>query len=161
MSLVPSKSSSTAPSFRPQVEDEFTSFQREMNNLMSSFFNRGELSVPSYFETAIYPSIDLKEVGDKFLLDADVPGMSEADIDIDLHGNTLTIKGEKKSEKETRESDFICSERSRESFRRDINLGQEVDQANVKAELKDGVLHVELLKKEPNKSSHKKIAIRH
>lgn len=161
MSLVPSKSTSTAPIFSPRVEDEITSFQKDMNTLMSSFFNRGELSVPQYFETGVYPSIDLREVGDKFLLDADVPGMNEADIDIDLHGNTLTIKGEKKSEKETKESDYICVERSRGSFRRDIYLGQEVDQASVKAELKDGVLHIELVKKQPNKSNHKKISIRH
>lgn len=161
MSLVPWKSTSTAPFFRTRIEDEMTSFQREMNNLMSSFFNRGELSVPQFTDMNLYPSVDLKEKDNKYLLDADLPGMNESDIDIDLRGNILTIKGEKKSEKETKDSDYICVERSRGSFRRDIYLSQEVDQDNVKAELKDGVLHVELIKKESTSTGHKKIPIRH
>lgn len=161
MSLVPWKSTSTAPFFRNRIEDEMTSFQREMNNLMSSFFNRGELSTPQFADMNLYPSVDLKEKDNKYLLDADLPGMNESDIDIDLRGNVLTIKGEKKSEKETKDSGYICVERSRGAFRRDIYLSQEVDQDNVKAELKDGVLHVELIKKASTSTGHKKIPIRH
>lgn len=161
MNLTPWKSRNAVPFFRSSIEDDITSFQRELNTLMNEFFNRGELVSPLAVSTGFYPSIDLRELENKYLLDADVPGMSESDIDIDLHDNILTIKGQKKSEKETTSTGYVCVERSQGSFRRDIYLDEEVDQANIKADLKDGVLHVELLKKEPSKTTHKKIPIKH
>lgn len=160
MSLVPWRSTSATPFARGRVGDELSSFQREMNSLMNNFFNRGDISMPS-FDMSFYPAVDLKEKDNKYLLDADVPGMNEADIDIDLHDNILTITGEKKSEKETKDAGYVCVERSRGSFRRDIYLDQEVDAANVKADLRDGVLHVELTKKESGKATHRKISIKH
>lgn len=160
MKLTPWKSSSTSPVPSSRIGNELSSFQREMNSLMNSFFNRGDLVMPQ-FETSFYPSIDLKEKDNKYMLDADLPGMNESDIDIDFHNNTLTIKGEKKSEKETKEGDYVCVERSSGSFRRDIYLDDEIDQDSIKADLKDGVLHIELSKKEKAKGTHKKITIKH
>lgn len=162
MNLTPWKSRNAVPFFRTNLDNEMTSFQREMNSLMNSFFNRGELT-PSLMGAgaSFYPAIDVEEKDNKYLLEADVPGMTDADIDIDIHNNILTLKGEKKSERETREADYVCVERSRGSFRRDIYLDKEVDPANVKADLKDGVLHIELTKKESGKTGHKKIPIKH
>lgn len=157
MNLTPWKSGSVS---RGRMNDEMASFQREMSNLVNSFFNRGELTMPQ-LDSSFFPSLDLKEKDNKYFMDVDVPGMSESDIDIDLHGNTLTIKGEKKAEKETKDNDYICVERSHGSFRRDIYLDQEVDQANIKADLKNGVLHLELPKKAEHKEGHKKIQIKH
>lgn len=161
MNLTPWKSSALAPFSRNRIDDEFVSFQRDMNNLMNSFFNRGEISTPQWADTSFYPSVDLKEVDNKYILDADVPGMNESDLDVDLHDNILTIKGEKRSEKETKEKGYVCMERSRGSFRRDIYLSEEVDQGNIKADLKDGVLHVEMVKRNGGKTTHKKIPIKH
>lgn len=154
------RSSKKTPAESSRRGDNLMSFQKEMNNLMKNFFSDWDVDMPRDFG-GLYPSLDLKEKNDRYLLDADVPGMSEADIDIDIHNNVLTIKGEKKTEKETKDSDYICVERSRGSFRRDIYLEEEVDQANIKADLKEGVLHIELPKKDLTKSSHKKIPIRH
>jgi HSP20 family protein len=167
MNLVPWKSTNVAPFSnvmpfsRTRIGDEISSFQRDINNLMSTFFNRGDLNTSQLFDTSFSPSIDLKEKDDKYLLDADMPGMNEADIDIDFHNNTLTIRGEKKSEMETKEAGCVCVERSYGSFRRDIPFDEEIDQDNIKADLKNGVLHVELIKKEKSKTPHKKIAIKH
>ncbi len=161
MDLTTRKSSTVSPFSRSRIEDEFASFQKEMNSLMNSFFNRGEISTPQLFNSSFYPAIDLKEKDNKYMLDADVPGINEGDIDIDLHDNILTIKGESKTEKETKESGYMCVERSHGAFRRDVYLDEEVDQSSVKAELKNGVLHVELTKKEPSKTNHKKIPIKH
>ncbi|MDO9182220.1 MAG: Hsp20/alpha crystallin family protein, partial [Bacteriovorax sp.] len=116
---------------------------------------------PQFFESSMYPSIDVTEKENKYLLDADVPGMSESDIEIDLRNNTLIIKGEKKNEIETKDADYVCVERSYGSFRRDIAFDEEVDPDNIKADLKNGVLHVELTKKEKSKLGHKKIPIKH
>jgi len=161
MNLTPWKSRTTAPFLRSSAGDELASFQREMNSLMNSFFSRGEMMPSQSFATSFYPAIDLKEKDNKYLLDADLPGMNDSDIEIDFHDNILTIKGEKKSEKETRDADYVCVERSSGSFRRDIYLSEEVDASSIKADLKEGVLHVELAKKEPGKTSHKKIPIKH
>ena len=161
MNLLPWKASSLLPYPRTRVSDELSSFQREMNSLMNSFFGRSDAFTPAALDASYCPSIDLREKGGKYILDAEVPGMNESELDVDLHDNILTIKGEKKSEKETSDIDYVCVERSSGSFRRDIYLSDEVDPTNVKAALKDGVLHVELTKKEPSKTTRKKIAIGH
>ncbi len=161
MHLSPWKSSSSAPVINSKTRDDFKSFHNEMNQLMNTFFNRNEISLPQSMDSTIFPTIDIKEKDNKYLLDADVPGMAEEDLTIDLKNNTLILKGEKKSEMESHDSDFVCIERSYGSFRREIPFDEEIDQENIKAELKDGVLHVELNKKEKSKSNHKKIPIKH
>jgi HSP20 family protein len=70
---------------------ELASFQKEMNSLMNNFFSKDE------WDSSFYPLIDMKEQNNKYLIDADMPGMNESDID--LHDNILTIKGEKKVKK--------------------------------------------------------------
>lgn len=161
MSLVPWKTSSSIPVTRSRIGDEMASFQRDMNSLMGSFFNRGDFANPLMsFDTSFYPSVDVTEKEDRYLLDADMPGINEADIDLDFHNNILTIKGEKKTECETKDAGFVCTERSYGSFRRDIPFDDDVDQEKIKAELKAGVLHIELAKKEKGKTSHRKIAIK-
>ena len=161
MNLTPWKSTSVSPSLRTKISDDLASFQSEMNSLMNNFFSRGDLMAPQIFDSSFYPAIDLKEKENKYFIDADVPGMNESDIDIDLHDNILTIKGEKKAEKNAKDVAYVCSERACGSFRRNIYLDEDVDQSNIKADLKDGVLHVELAKKEASKSNHKKIPISH
>ena len=161
MNIIPRKSTGNSLNTRNKMDDDFMSFQREMNNLMGSYLNSSSLTVPQLFDTAFYPSVDIKEKENKYLLDADVPGMSDADITMDFHENILTIRGEKKSELETKDADCVCVERSYGSFRRDIPFSDDVDQDNIKAELKNGVLHVELAKKEKSKEFHRKIAIKH
>ena len=163
MSLVPWKSTSSnvIPFTRSRIGDEVSALQREMNNLMGNFFSRGDFMSPQLLDAGYFPSIDLKEKDNKYLLDADMPGMSEADIDIDFRNNTLVIKGEKKAETESKDASCVCVERSYGSFRRDIPFDEEIDQDSIKADLKNGVLHIELEKKEKGKSSHKKIAIKH
>lgn len=161
MSLVPWKTGSNIPVTRSRIGDEMAAFQRDMNSLMGSFFNRGELGIPTMsFDTSFYPAVDVKDKDDKYVLEADMPGINDADIDLDFHNNILTIKGEKKSSSETKEEGYVCTERSYGSFRRDIPFNDEVDQEKIKAELKAGVLHVELSKKEKGKASHRKIAIK-
>lgn len=161
MNIIPRKSTNATPSSRNRIGDELMSFQREMNHLMGNIFNRGDFSMPQMFETNFYPSVDVKEKDNKYLLDADLPGMNDADVSMDFHNNTLTIKGEKKNEIETKDAGYVCVERSYGSFRRDIPFDDEIDQENIKAELKNGVLHVELAKKEKGKESHRKIQIKH
>jgi HSP20 family protein len=160
MSLIPWKASTSMPVTRSRLNDELFDFQREMNNLMRNFFSTSDMGSPVAFDASFYPSIDLKEKEDKYLLDADIPGMNESDINLDFHNNVLTIKGEKKSETETKDAGFVCVERSRGTFRRDISFNDDIDQEKIMAKYKNGVLHVELAKKEKTKESHRKIDIK-
>jgi HSP20 family protein len=161
MSLVPWKASSSIPVLRSRMADEIADFQRDINNLTSNFFGAGELGAPLMFDTRFSPAVDVEEKEDKYLLDADMPGLSESDIDLDFHNNTLTIKGEKKSESKKKDADYVRIERSCGSFRRDIPFDETIDQEKIKAELKSGVLHIELAKKEKTKMAHRKIEIKH
>ncbi len=161
MNLIPWKSRKLTPSLTPSFGNDFTTFQKEMNSLMNSFLGNTALTTPSSFSASWYPSIDLKEKDNKYLLDADVPGLSEADLDIDFHDNVLTIKGESKSETKTSDKDYVCVERSHGSFRREIYLDEEVNKDSIKANLKNGVLHIEMDKLENSSANHKKIAIKH
>lgn len=147
--------------FKPSHSSDLSQFQREMNHLFNNFFSSGDVTTPQLLNTGMYPSIDLQEKDTKYVLDADLPGMNEEDIEIEFHNNVLTIKGETKDEKEIKDGGYVCVERSRGMFSRDIFLDEEIDKDNIKAELKNGVLHVELDKKDKTHMSHKKIPIRH
>jgi HSP20 family protein len=163
MNLIPGKSRSNLPVVNnfTNIEDNFRYLQKEMNSLMNNFFNQKDATFPQTFSTDWYPSIDLKEEGNKYLVDADVPGVNEADLDIDFHDNILTIKGETKNETKKNEAGYVCVERSQGAFRRDIYLDKEVDKDSIKADLRNGVLHIEMIKNNKTLANHKKIPIKH
>lgn len=161
MNLSPWKSAGSQPIFRGRQDDGLTSFEREMNSLMKSFLGRSDWAQPFGLISGDFPAMDLSEKDNKYLVDLDVPGMNEADIDINFQDHTLTIKGESKNVEETKDYDYVCVERTRGAFRRDIYLDQEIDKDSIKADLKNGVLHVELIKKEKSNTVRKKIPIHH
>ena len=103
------------------------------------------------------PAIDVFEKGDKFVVKAELPGMKEDDIDISVVGDTLRIKGEKKTETEVKEEDYYRSERSYGSFFRSIALPPTVDANKIQADYEDGVLEVTLPKRAEVKP--KKVAV--
>lgn len=97
-------------------------------------------------EKAWMPAIDVFERDDKFVVKAELPGMKEEDVDVSVTGDTLTIKGEKKTETEVKEEDYYRSERSYGSFYRSIPLPSTVDPGKIEANIEDGVLEVTLPK---------------
>lgn len=94
------------------------------------------------------PAIDVYEEQDDIVVKADLPGVTKDDIEVNVTGSTLTIKGEKKKEEETKDQDFHRWERSYGSISRSVDLPAEVKSDQVKATLKDGVLEVRLPKTE-------------
>lgn len=160
MSLIPLRSE-LMPT-RPRLFDsDLMSFRDDMDNLMNSFFTQRMPTLPRMANVGFIPAVDCQEKDDKYLLEVEVPGMTEDEIDIDLHDNTLTLKGERKSEFKEEEENFYYAERSRGSFRRDIPFNEEINADKVKANLRNGILHVELSKKEGGSKPHKKIKINH
>ncbi len=92
------------------------------------------------------PAMDVYEKEDKFVVKAELPGMKEEDIDISVVGDTLVIKGERKSEHEVKDDDYYCCERSYGQFSRSIAMPSNVDAQKVEANYEDGVLEVTLPK---------------
>ena len=92
------------------------------------------------------PAIEVFEKGDKFVIKAEVPGMTEEDIDVSVVGDTLSIRGERKAESEVNEDDYYCCERSYGSFFRSIALPSTVDAKKIEASYDNGVLEVILPK---------------
>jgi len=92
--------------------------------------------------------VDVAETADKVVLKAEVPGMEPKDIDITLSGEILTIKGEKKSEREEKKGNYHLVERSYGSFSRSLRLPAAVDADKIEAKYDKGVLTVTCPKKE-------------
>jgi HSP20 family protein len=97
------------------------------------------------------PPMDLVEADDHFLLRADLPGLSEEDINIELRDNTLTVAGERKTETEQRERGWYRLERQFGQFSRSLSLPEGVDPDAVEAHFDRGVLEVRIPKPEARK----------
>jgi len=98
--------------------------------------------------SANLPSVDVSEDKKEIKVKAEIPGMTEKDIDLTWHNGVLSIRGEKKDEKEEKKNDRYYRECSYGSFCRNINLGYSVDWSNARAQYKNGVLTVSLPKSE-------------
>ena len=160
MSLLPFRSELLSSS--PRLFDrEFFSLKDDMDSLMNNFFTQSISNLPRLSVTGSLPAVDIQDKNKKYLLEVEVPGLKEDDIKIDFHENTLTVKGEKKSELKEENEGYYHAERRLGAFRRDIPFLDQVDADKIKANLKDGVLHIELLKKEMSSKTHKKIEIKH
>ncbi|MBW1974910.1 MAG: Hsp20/alpha crystallin family protein [Deltaproteobacteria bacterium] len=122
-----------------------------------------EIGVPSvegFFERdrVWVPAFDVSETDDHIVVKADLPGIDVKDLDISITGNVLTVKGEKKQEREEKGESFHRVERSFGSFTRSITLPVDVDPNGVEAVYKDGVLKLTIPKTE--KSKRKKIEVK-
>lgn len=104
------------------------------------------------------PDFDVKETKDGYLIKADVPGVREKDLDVSVHGNRLQITGSRAAEKEEKTDTYFACERSVGSFTRVFTLPADIDPNEINAELKDGVLTVQLAKQP--ESQVKRIAIK-
>ena len=110
------------------------------------------------YERAWNPSFEVRETKDAFMFKADLPGMKESDVDIEVHGNRLTISGKRSDEHEEKDGETVYAyERSYGSFYRAFTLPDNVDTEHVSCDLKDGVLTLAVPKK-PG-ATPKKIAI--
>lgn len=135
---------------------ELSDLRREMDRMWDTFFFRGPELESISREWS--PSLDVSETKDNITVKAEVPGMDAKDIDISLSGDVLTIKGEKKQEKEEKGENFHRIESCYGAFSRSIRLPVPVKSEEIKAGYKKGVLRITLPKKEEVKP--KQIAIK-
>lgn len=119
--------------------------RREMNDLFANIWGpKGSGTLPGTFA----PSLDVAEKDNCFELHMDIPGMESKDIDIQVHGNTVTVTGTRKEEKEEKGKTFHRIERSSGSFSRTVTLPCNVTEKEVAAEYTNGVLSIVLPKSE-------------
>lgn len=124
--------------------DPFAVLRREMNALFDDFFP--EVDEPRGALAAFAPRVDVKETDAEVRVTAELPGVEEKDVEVSLSGDVLTIKGEKKEEKEEKGEERYRLERSYGSFRRSFSLPCEVNSEKATATYKKGVLTITLPK---------------
>ena len=126
---------------------EVSRLRREMDRLWDDYFGSGRRALqPLPAEFA--PAVDVKETADQIVVKAEVPGMDAKDINISVTGDVLTIKGEKKSEREEKEENYHLVERSYGSFSRSLAMPAAVDMDKIEAKYDKGVLTITCPKKE-------------
>ncbi len=137
---------------------ELGTLQSEMNRLFSTVFDGpgGGNGVPGAMRRWM-PAMDLLESGDDFVLKADLPGLSEEDVNIELEDSTLTLSGERKAEHTSEEGGYYRVERASGAFSRSLTLPKGVDPEAVTARFDRGVLEVRIPK--PAERKPRKITI--
>lgn len=111
---------------------EVSRLRREMDRLWDDYFGTGRRGLRP-LEGEFAPAVDVKETAEQIVVKAEVPGMEAKDINISVTGEVLTIKGEKKSEREEKEENYHLVERSYGSFSRSLTLPAAVDLDKIEA----------------------------
>jgi HSP20 family protein len=140
---------------------EIDSLQGEMNRLFSTFFDSPTSRGGNGNGTARrwIPAMDLVETGEHFVLRADLPGMTESDVNIEIEKNVLTVSGERKTEHEEKHEGYYRLERSAGAFSRSITLPEGIDATAVKATFANGVLEVRIPKPVQEQPQRVQIAV--
>ena len=154
------------PQTIPEARSLTDQFRREMDSMMSRFFGGASpffpmetaaqrTGFPSLDMTgAISPAIDINETESAIELTAELPGLGEDDVEIELKDQRLTLRGQKKVTHD-RAGDMRISERSYGSFSRTMTLPDTVDIEKITAEFDKGVLHIKMPKTEPQNPARK------
>jgi HSP20 family protein len=126
--------------------EELGTLRHEMDRLFERFF--GEWPTWPKSDGGWAPRIDMAETGDSVTIKAELPGLEAKDVDVSIFGNTLTVRGEKKEEREEKDEHYHLVERAHGTFSRVVRLPAAVDVEKIKASFKNGVLTVTLPKTE-------------
>ena len=131
--------------------------QDRMNRLFDDA-GRGWRADEPAATTTWSPAVDIFETEGEIIVKAELPGMERKDITLHLENNVLSLRGERKFEKETKDENYHRIERSYGAFSRSFSIPATVDEENIRAEYKDGVLNIVLPKKEQARPKQIKIA---
>jgi HSP20 family protein len=131
------------PVVRFDRSPEISTIHSDMNRVLSTFFGTPtERGAGNGAMRRWIPAMDLVEAGEHFVVKADLPGMTEADVKIEIEDNVLTISGERKTELEDKHEGFYRLERTSGAFHRALTLPEGIDPAAVTATFASGVLEV-------------------
>jgi|SRR6516225_11422978 HSP20 family protein len=156
------KGSETSVS-RPR--DFFSAMRDEMDHVFDQF-ERGFLRWPSALRrdggggALMSPELDVRENADAITIEAELPGVDEKDISVTVANGMLTIKGEKKQEKEERNENYYLAERSYGTFQRTLRLPESIDDSKVEAKFAKGVLKITAAKRPEAVKAERRIEIK-
>ena len=139
------------------VASPFMSLQREIDRLFEDF-SRGFPTIAGNGATALMPSMDVTETDKEIEITAELPGLEEKDVQVNIADNILTIRGEKKAEKEQKDKNYRMVERSYGAFERTLELPEGVNADAIKANISKGLLKVTVPK--PALTQAKKIEVK-
>ncbi len=106
------------------------------------------------------PRSEASAMADAYEISVELPGVKAEDVDVALDGNNLTVRGEKRSERQEEGRTYFFSEREYGAFQRTFRLPPDADTANIAADYSDGLLNLRIAKQRPSKPEEKKITIR-
>ena len=159
-------------SVRATTPDVWQSFRTEMDRLFDRFAGgSGFPSLRRMFDLepdwrlassfgATMPVVDVTEDDKAYKIAAELPGMTEKDVDVTISGDLLVLKGEKRQEREEKEKNRYVSERSYGAFQRSFRLPDGVDRDKISADFSNGVLKVTMSKTSEAQKQQKKIEIK-
>lgn len=142
---------------RYQPWDAFSQVRDEMNRVLKAQLDEQDSDSSRVVTSQWAPAVDIKEEQNRFVIYADLPGVKVDDIEITMEKGVLTVRGERKLEKEEDRSGFRRVERSRGTFYRRFSLPDSADAERIQARSRDGVLEIVIPKQE--KSQPRKIAV--
>ncbi len=126
--------------YKPNKLDFF-----DWDNLLDRFFDE------PLFSTNL-PAVDLKEEKDRYLMEVELPGLTEKDIELKIEGNLLTLSSKKEEKRDEKKNGYIIKERRHSSFTRSFTLPDSIDKEKIEASFKNGLLTVTFPKKETSKA---------
>jgi HSP20 family protein len=138
--------------------DPFVTFRREMDRMFDDFFGGGFLR--AHGRQGITPAVDIDETDKEVMVTAELPGVSDKDVEVTLAGDILTIRGDKRTEHEEKNGDSYYMERRFGSFSRSLRLPFDVSDEKVDAKFKDGVLTIHVPKPAELQKSVRRIEVK-
>ena len=138
--------------------DPFEKFQNELMQWSNELFKFPKFSSEFYEKSMI--EIDIKEKKNSYQIQADLPGIEKNDIKVQIENGSLKITGERKTELEEKDENYLRSEKYYGKLERVLTLPENADGENMKAEYKNGVLHLNIPKKESKVTTGKVIEIK-
>jgi HSP20 family protein len=145
---------------RMEGREPFRALQSQIDRLLSDFSTDFPATTAWHGNGRLKVRVDVAETDKAMEVTAELPGVSEKDIDVTLTGDVLTIKAEKKSEKDEKTKDYHIVERSYGTFERSMQLPFEADAAKIEAKFDKGVLKLTLPKPAEAQSKMQKIAVK-
>ena len=145
------------PIFRSRFTD-IANNRENIENIFAEFFNdfnRPSSSLLSEtVRTTLLPRLNISETDNKYFIEAELPGVKQSDLELKLDNNILVIKGKTEESKESKERNYFTRERYYGSFQRSLTLPNNINENDITANFKDGILNIEITKKLENSTKN-------
>jgi len=148
------------PSYDLPFSSGLLDVQREINRMFDNFFREGSQEGDSLATTAWMPPVDIEELDHQFTVQVELPGVVKDDVKIVMQDTILTIRGEKKQEKQSKSTTYQRVERLYGSFQRSFTLPAAVRSDQIEATFKDGILTVTVPKAEEAQARQIEVKVR-